>query len=266
MQMMDGKTVQKLKQAARILGLPHQTALNHKRAQLAPGSDGEADDQPYLRDVLGGKRYKEIKRLLRRLKERGNVTFGVARKPDEILDALEGFLTLEASGWKGRGGTALYSLKQIAAFSRQAVSSLAAGKACEIHTMRFDGKIIAALICFKRKGKYLTWKTAFDEEFSASSPGVQIVVRATEYWLGLKTFKSADSLAIANHSVMGRVWRERISIGMLLIGTGKTNAGEITTVVNALDRFAKIKVIAKTILNRISGGSRFSNHQLPSHQ
>jgi len=254
MQRLDGEVVQRLKRAAVGLGLPHKIALGHKRALLKASSDAK-DDVPYLRNAMGAKRYREARRLLRRLGESGAVSFKIAQKPDAILDALEGFLTLEARGWKGRGGTALYSLKQIAAFSRQAVASLAAIGQCEIHTMHFNGRIIAALICFKQKGEYFAWKVAFDENFKTSSPGVQVIMRATEHWQKLKSFKNADSLAGANHTMMDRVWQERLNIGTLLIGTGKTSASQVLVISNSLERFERFKNAAKSLLNRKHGGS-----------
>jgi hypothetical protein len=255
LQRMDGEVIQKLKQAAVKLGLPHRTTLQHLRAKLIAGPVPAIKTSPYLRDAMGAKRYRDAHRQLRRLGERGKVSFEVARKPEAVLDALEGFLTLEARGWKGRGGTALYSLKQIAAFSRQAVASLAAVGQCEIHTMHFQGRIIAALICFKQKGTYFAWKVAFDETFKTASPGVQIIMRATEHWRKLKTFKCADSLAAPSHAMMDRVWQERLTIGTLLIGTGKTSASEVLSVARSLERFDRLKKMAKSLLSRIRGGS-----------
>lgn len=250
LQRLDGEVVQRLKQAAVALGLPHKIALGHKRALLKANSGAKADALPYLRNAMGAKRHREARRLLRRLGESGVVSFNIAQKPDAILDALEGFLTLEARGWKGRGGTALYSLKQIAAFSRQAVASLAAIGQCEIHTMHFEGRIIAALICFKQKGEYFAWKVAFDENFKTSSPGVQVIMQATEHWQKLKSFKNADSLAAANHTMMDRVWQERLNIGTLLIGTGKTSASQVLVVCNSLERIERFKNVAKSLLKR----------------
>ncbi len=251
-QRLDGSTVQILKLAANALGLNQNAVLSYKRAKLKAIDTTNLDPQAFIRQSLGKKKQKEYARLLRRLNEAGEVSFHVARTEDRILDAIEGFLTLEAGGWKGRSGTALYSLKQIAAFSRQAVSALAKANRCEIHSMKTGDKIIASLICFKIKGEYFTWKIAFDEVNNSYSPGVQLILKTSEYWLGQKRFISADSLASANHSMINHLWRERLELGTLLIETGNSKAGRITKTGDALERYENMRNLAKSIVARVS--------------
>ena len=250
-QRLSGPTIQLLTQAADSMGLHHNTILSYQRANLQAIDTSSIDPQTFIRQSLGKKRLKEYARLLRRLDETGKITFEIARTENSILDAIEGFLTLEACGWKGRSGTALYSLKQIVAFSRQAVSALAKNNQCEIHSMKSGNKIIASLICFKTKGEYFTWKTAFDEDYNSYSPGVQIMLKASEYWLAKKSFVSADSLASANHSMIDHLWRERLDLGTLLIKTGKSKAGRFTKTSDALERYENTRNLAKSLITRI---------------
>ncbi len=223
-QAMDGEVVRLLINAAESLGLEYHSTLVHQRAVLEPLPGNFSSELPYFRTVMGNKRFRETQRQMRRLQEKGKISFEIAAKPDAVLDAVEGFLTLEARGWKGRSGTALYSLKQIAAFSRQAVSSLVAKRHCKIYTMKLDGKIIAALICFEASGEHFTWKMAFEEDYKQYSPGVQLLMQATEHMLALKNFKGANSLAAANHKMINHLWRERQTFGTLLIGVGKAKS------------------------------------------
>ena len=250
-QRLDGPSIQLLIQAAEALGLHHNTVLSYQRANLSAIDTSSIDPQTFIRQSLGKKRLKEYARLLRRLGETSEITFDIAQTENSILDAIEGFLTLEAGGWKGRSGTALYSLKQIAAFSRQAVSALAKTNQCEIHSMKIGNKIIASLICFKTKGEYFTWKIAFDESYNSYSPGVQIMLKASEHWLGKKSFVSADSLASANHSMIDHLWRERLNLGTLLIETGNSKPGRITKISDALARHKNVRNLAKSIVARI---------------
>ncbi len=248
-QRLNGPTVEIFKKAAENLGLKHKTALTYQRAQLCAIDSSSIDPQTFIRQSIGKKRQKEYARLLRRLSDHGIVKFEIARTNDEVLDALEGFLTLEAGGWKGRRGTALYSLKQIAAFSRQAVSTLAKSKRSEIHTLKLNNKIIASLVCFKTKGEYFTWKIAFDEDYDTYSPGVQLMLNASTNWLSQKSFTNADSLASADHKMIDHLWRERIDLGTLLIDTGKS--GQIGKVADALERYDNTKALAKSALSRL---------------
>jgi len=61
--------------------------------------------------------------------------FAAATTPDDAARALEIFLALEASGWKGRRGTALANNAGNAAFIRRAVREGAARGSCEIVTL-----------------------------------------------------------------------------------------------------------------------------------
>ncbi len=250
-QRLKSPSVQLLTDAAETLGLQHNTILTYQRANLQAIDTSNIDPQAFIRQSLGKKRLKEYARLLRRLGETGEITFEIARTENSILDAIECFLTLEAGGWKGRSGTALYSLKQIVAFSRQAVSTLAKNNQCEIHSMKVGNKIIASLICFKTKGEYFTWKIAFDEDYNSCSPGVQIMLKASEYWLGKKSFVSADSLASANHSMIDHLWRERLDLGTLLVDTGKSKSGRFTKTSDALERYENTRNLAKSVIARI---------------
>ena len=250
-QRLSGPSVQVLVQAANSMGLQHNTILSYQRAKLQAIDTSSMSPQNFVRQSLGKKRLKEYARLLRRLGETNEVTFKVAHTEDSILDAIEGFLTLEACGWKGRSGTALYSLKQIAAFSRQAVSALAKANRCEIHSMKSGDKIIASLICFKTKGEYYTWKIAFDEDYNSYSPGVQIMLKATEYWLERKGFVCADSLASANHSMIDHLWRDRLDLGTLLIETGESKTGRLKNTGYALERYENIRNLMKSVIAHI---------------
>ena len=108
---------------------------SHARASL----DATRDADELLRDALGAKKLKELRRQRNRLAEHGDVTFEVARTPDEVARALEIFLGLEASGWKAKRGTALSQDDGDAAFIRRAAAALAANGQCEIVTFARRG-------------------------------------------------------------------------------------------------------------------------------
>ncbi len=252
-QRLEGETIAVFLQAADRLGLEHKFALGRKRAELKWSCPEKFNPDQYLKKSLGKKRLKEYARLLRRLGEQGKVSFNIARTPIKTLDAIEDFLTLEARGWKGRGGTALYSLKQIAAFSRQAISALAEVGHCEIHTLKLDNRVIAGLVAFQTKGEFFTWKIAFDEDFAAYSPGVQIMLNASQEWLGHAKFQKADSLAIPNHKMIDHLWRERQEIGTLVLEIGRPQTGYIARVAAAFERQHRAKEWLKSQLARTIG-------------
>jgi len=93
-------------------GLRLRVLSAYQRAQL----DATRDADELLRDALGPKKLKELRRQRQRLAEHGALRFDVARTPHEVASALEIFLALESGGWKGKRGTALSQHAGDAAF------------------------------------------------------------------------------------------------------------------------------------------------------
>jgi CelD/BcsL family acetyltransferase involved in cellulose biosynthesis len=94
----------------------------YERARL----DARADAAILLRDALGPKKLKELRRQRNRLADLGPVEFRMARSPDEIAPALETFLALETKGWKADRGTALAQHDGDRRFIHDAAMALAA--------------------------------------------------------------------------------------------------------------------------------------------
>lgn len=211
---LDGAVASMLGSVAEARGLPLVVTGRVERAFLESRLDGEA----YLKASLNSNRYREFRRLKRKLAEQGELVHSVARGPDDIRLAIEGFLALEAAGWKGRKGTAMAIDRYRAAFAREAVHGLAEQDLCRIHSLTLDGKLIASLIVFVEAGVAYTWKTAYDENFSAFSPGVLLMIEATKQHLDDPNIDLTDSCAVPDHPMMSRLWSERKPIGTLVIG------------------------------------------------
>ena len=112
-------------------GLNPLILQRHERACL----DATRDAEELLREALGAKKLKELRRQRNRLAETGEVMFTIASAPEEMERALDTFLKLEASGWKAKRGTALAQDTGDMAFIRRAVNQAAARGACEIVTL-----------------------------------------------------------------------------------------------------------------------------------
>ncbi len=242
----DRATYSVLQQAAKNLGLDTCRNKVHKRAALFPDPDGSTDPKP----TLSKKRLRELARQLRKLEQSGPTKFHCTRSKDKIVDAIEAFLTLELSGWKGRKGTALYNHKKIAAFSRQIVYELAAKNHCEIFSLLQNDKPIASLIMLGRDGHLVPWKMAFDENLSAYSPGMQVMINATNILKERSNFVEADSLAVANHAMMNRVWPDSVPIADLSIALDRNAGRALQNVVKAKERLSKMRNLAKSALRK----------------
>jgi len=189
---------------------------SHQRALLAPGDNRAA----YIDNAVGAKKLKELRRQLRRLGEGGTLTFETAREPSTINMALAQFLVLEASGWKGRAGTAVHHNADIRTFMGKAIPELAQNGNASVTRLVLNGEAIAALILLKSQDTIWAWKIAYDENVARASPGVQILVHATQALLDDPAIAQADSCATAGHPMIDHIWRERLDVADRLIRIG----------------------------------------------
>jgi CelD/BcsL family acetyltransferase involved in cellulose biosynthesis len=210
---LDGGAMKALNTVLRGEGLRRRVLQWHLRASL----DATRDADELLHDALGGGKLKELRRQRRRLAELGAVKFEVARSPQDVATALETFLKLEASGWKGARGTALAQVEGDAAFIRRATSALAATGNCEIVTLRAGETPVASGIVLRHQSRAFFFKLGVDERFAKFSPGVQLTLDLTRHLCADPDIASADSTASADHPMVNPIWRGRFAIGDVLI-------------------------------------------------
>jgi CelD/BcsL family acetyltransferase involved in cellulose biosynthesis len=210
---LDGAAMTALNQVLHRDGLQPKILSSYIRASLDATQDGET----LLQEALGAKKLKELRRQHHRLEEHGAVAFDVARRPDEIGPALEAFLQLEASGWKGKRGTALIQHAGDATFIRRAVATLAETAQCEIVTLRAGAIPVAAGIVLRHQDRAFFFKLGIDERFAKYSPGVQLTLELTRHLCADPAIASADSTASADHPMINPIWRGRFAIGDVLI-------------------------------------------------
>jgi CelD/BcsL family acetyltransferase involved in cellulose biosynthesis len=194
-------------------GLRPRRLQSHFRACL----DARRDADELLRDALGLKKLKELRRQRHRLAEHGAVAFEVARTPQQVGSALETFLTLEASGWKGKRGTALSQHDGDADFIRRAAPALAELGQCEMVTLRAGAAPVAAAIVLRHRNRAFYFKLGIDERFAKFSPGVQLTLDLTRHLCGDPAIELVDSTASADHPMINPIWRGRLGIADVLI-------------------------------------------------
>jgi CelD/BcsL family acetyltransferase involved in cellulose biosynthesis len=163
------------------------------------------------------RRRKEFARQRRRLAESGNLAARRVGPGPDLESAAMAFLALEAEGWKGRRGTALAADPASRAFALAAMLGSPEGSVT-IDQIDLDGNPVAMLVSFRVAGLAVTWKIAHDEAFARFSPGVQVMLEASENWLADPSVTNLDSLAAADHPMIDGLWPERIRIGVLAIG------------------------------------------------
>ncbi len=246
---LDGAVASLVKSIAEARGLPLVTMSKVERAFLESSLDGEA----YLKASLTSNRYREFRRLKRKLAEQGELVHEVARGPEEIRPAIEGFLALEAAGWKGRRRTAMATDRYRAAFAREAVHGLAEHDLCRIHSLTSGGKLVASLIVFVEAGVAYTWKTAYDENFAAFSPGVLLMIEVTKQHLDDPNIDLTDSCAVPDHPMISRLWSERKPIGTLVVGMTPAADRITRQAASQLHLYQETRNFARLVRNRVRG-------------
>lgn len=86
----------------------------------------------------------------------------------------DAFLAVEASGWKGSGGTesAIRLHEHLTAYYRQLATSMTGPEdRCEINSLHADGRCIAAQFCLKTGAEYTIMKIGFEEAYAWLGPG-----------------------------------------------------------------------------------------------
>jgi CelD/BcsL family acetyltransferase involved in cellulose biosynthesis len=133
---------------------------------------------PRLR--LGGTRAEErtsarfranLRRRAKRLAEQGPVALRRCEAVDEADGGLDDFLALEASGWKGEGGTAVAQAPALVAFYRAVVRDAARRGTLAIRALTLGGRAVAVHLGIVHRGIYYLPKTAYDERLGPVSPG-----------------------------------------------------------------------------------------------
>lgn len=203
----------------------------HARALLQSGLGG-AD---YIRATLETRRRKEADRQRRRLADQGALAFGVVSDPADLPAALDAFLGLEAAGWKGALGTDLGHAPGATAYIRQSAAGLAETRAFRIATLTLDGRVIAAgLVAIAgRRAFYL--KTTYDESLARFSPGLLLTLGLTAHLLDDPAIDDADSIAIADHPMIDRVWTARFPVAATLVST-RAGGGPVFRLAAATER------------------------------
>ncbi len=208
----------------------------HARAQLSPGHARDG----YLERAVGGKKRKELRRQRKRLTDQGLLMSASTNEPAAVPRAIDDFFALEASGWKGRAGTAARDDEAIRTFLQTAVTDLAGEGKARVARLLLDARPIAAIITLRSGATAWCWKIAYDESFARFSPGVQLLLDVTRELLDDHSVTRANSCADENHPMIDHVWRERLVLAdrLMSVGPGGKSAFRVACTLEASRRAA----------------------------
>ncbi len=202
------------------------------RAMLASSLDARAYYETHVR----AKKRKELARLRARLEELGKVT--CKRSCDAPADSwIAEFLALEASGWKGRDGTAMGSTAATRSFFVDAIRAGHHAGKVEMLRLSLDRRPIAMLVNFMTPPGSFSFKIAFDEAFARFSPGVLVQLENFAN-LDRDDLEWMDSCAVEDHPMINSLWAERRQIVRVTIPLGGVRRRAVFTAVRAIENTA----------------------------
>ena len=157
----------------------------------------------------GAKQRSRIRGLERKLEaEVGAVDFAVVRDPERNAAALNDFLALERSGWKGHAGSALACADATRSFFLDAARAAAMKGRLEVATLTAAGRIIAMSTQLVGEGRTYGFKAAYDEDFASCAPGLLLLDRLTRFYFEQGTGE-IDSCAVPGQQPVSRLWHAR---------------------------------------------------------
>ena len=214
----DGAFADALNQALIEFKRPHFEEARYARAllEVIGGQDGLA----YLDSALSKKKTKEYRRLAQRLSEQGDMRFERLLSGAALQPWLDEFLALEASGWKGREGSAFASTPSHRSYFTQIVTQAHAQGRLGLLALRLDGVAIAMKCNFTGSEGAWSFKIGFEEKYAKYSPGVLLELENIRAAFDEPSFPWMDSCAKPDHPMIDHLWREQRLIETRVIACG----------------------------------------------
>lgn len=170
----------------------------------------------FLQDSVPRKLRQESGRLRRKLEQSGPLVVSIDRAPDRIAD----FMALEQSGWKGRSGTALASDPATRDFALAMAEQLSGPEDLQLLSLYQGEQLIASKWNLGQARGAFGWKIAYDEAFSAFSPGVLLELEYIRSVCENPGVDWVDSCADPDHPMIDHLWPERRPVESLLLACG----------------------------------------------
>ncbi|MBI2719642.1 MAG: GNAT family N-acetyltransferase [Rhizobiales bacterium] len=198
------------------------------------------------------RRRKYLTRHQKRLAKTGVLRFEAIATGDDPAAWAADFLDLEASGWKGRRGTALKCRAEVVAAFTELCCNLHRSGALRFWALRFDAHMIAGLFGVAERGEIWLGKIAYDEAFSRYSPGVQLMLEATRAIFAETGITQVDSCAIPGHPMIDHLWRDRIAVADVLVAGPDLPAWRFAVIVAAERVRRAAREFARSIYYRVT--------------
>lgn len=138
-------------------------------------------DQSWLEPEqhFSARRRSDFRRMQRAAEKIGPVTTEILTPtPDELPALFEEAIAVEATGWKGRSGTAISIDTRLQRFFRRYAELACAAGILRLCFLRIAGRAAAMQLAVETENRFWLFKIGYDESFSRCSPG-NLLMRET---------------------------------------------------------------------------------------
>jgi hypothetical protein len=134
--------------------------------------------------------------------------------------AVDDFLALEASGWKGRAGSAFATQPGQAKFLKQMCGSFRDSGRLRLYALRAGDQTLAMKLMLTANDTLFGFAIAYDERYAALSPGLQLQVEGFRLFHDQSQFQMMDSCSDPGNAMANRLFPDRRSLVNVTIGSG----------------------------------------------
>ena len=167
---------------------------------------------------------------------------------DDLAAWTEGFMRLEASGWKGRAGSAMACRPEDQRFGAAVFAEAFRRRRLHITGLDLDGRPLARHIMISAGDGSVSYKIAYDEAHARSSPGILAEVDNVRQFMETPGPRWLDSNTARQSTGYARVWKDRRTVLRVAVGTRGAGYGALAALPAV--RLAKKGLQAVGVLKR----------------
>lgn len=225
------------------LGLDYGVkSLNEEYSRPIIRKDSCISLDSYLRDFANAARRKSYRKKLEPFRADGRFETRVYHSenlPDQGI--VERFLELENRGWKGRNKTSILAKPKDEEFFREVFgftdTSHLGSLQVMFNTLYLGDSVVAMRTSLILRGEILSFKIAYNQDYSGYSPGLVMELLMIEHFLGNAHYQLLDSCS-DNKRPFTDIYRDK---------------RELLNITYACDRFAEIIAHGIALLRRLKG-------------
>jgi len=211
----DGPVAHGLQEALEARGLHPALHRSFERAVLRPAELVSGSDS-----LMSSRHRRNLGRLARRLGEELGAPLELSDESEREA-AVERFLALEASGWKGQRGTALLSRREHADFFRDVCAAFRAAGRLQLLAFGTAERIVSGQCSLLSGDAVFHFKIAFDESAGHYRPGLQLELRMVDLFSEHMPQTWIDSCADPDSGLFRNYWPQRRPIGSWVIASSR---------------------------------------------